>query len=93
MLLDIEPPLDGQRFGLGSADITQLIISTRHCGQTLYAISEWPFFVYVSRVVDNALLESRSFTREQIELVAWGTLFRTYGEALDHAAKFRHDAI
>jgi len=47
MLIDIEPALSGQRFGLGATDITQLIISARHRGQTLYPISEWPFFVYV----------------------------------------------
>jgi hypothetical protein len=88
MLIDIEAPLDGQRFGLGATDITQLIISARHQGQTLYPISEWPFFVYVARVVDKAVIESRSFTREQVELIAWGTLFRTREEASDHAQRF-----
>jgi len=29
MLIDIEPALSGQRFGLGATDITQLIISAR----------------------------------------------------------------
>jgi hypothetical protein len=89
MLIDIEPVLDGQRFGLGATDITQLIISARHRGHTLYPVSEWPFFVYVARVVDNAVLESRVFTREQVELIAWGTLFRTREEALDHAKRYQ----
>jgi hypothetical protein len=88
MLVDIEPALDGQRFGLGAIDITQLILSARHRGQTLYPISEWPFFVYVSRIVDKSVVESHAFTREQVELIAWGTLFRTRGEASDHAKKF-----
>ena len=89
MLIDIEPVLDGQRFGLGATDITQLIVSARHRGQTLYPISEWPSFVYVARVLDNAVLESRAFTREQVELIAWGTLFRTCEEASDYAKRFQ----
>lgn len=89
MLLDIDPPLDGQRFGMGATDITQLIISARHQGQTLYPISEWPFFVYVTRIVDRAIIESRSFTREQVELIAWGGLFRTREGASDHAQRFQ----
>jgi DNA-binding helix-hairpin-helix protein with protein kinase domain len=89
MLIDIKPALSGQRFGLGATDITQLIISARHRGQTLYPISEWPFFVYVARIVDKAVFESHTFTREQAELIAWGTLFRTREEASDHAKKFQ----
>jgi hypothetical protein len=89
MLIDIEPGLTGQRFGLGSVDITQLIISARHRGETLYPISEWPLFVYVARILDRAIIESLSFTREQIELLAWGALFRTREEALDHAQRFQ----
>lgn len=89
MLIDIDPPLDGQRFGMGATDITQLIISARHQGQTLYPISEWPFFVYVTRIVDRAIIESRSFTREQVELIAWGGLFRTCEGASDHAQRFQ----
>lgn len=89
MLIQIEPPLDGQRFGLGEADVTNLIISSRHQGQTLYPITEWPSFVYVARILDNAVLRSGAFTRNQVELLAWGTLFRTLEEASDHVAKFQ----
>lgn len=89
MLIDIEPGLTGQGFGLGSADITQLIISARYSGKTLYPISEWPFFVYVARILDGSIIESRSFTGDQIELIAWGTLFRTREEASDHAQRFQ----
>ena len=89
MLIDIEPALSGRRFGLGATDITQLIISARHRGQTLYPISEWPFFVYVARIVDKAVFESHTFAREQAEPIAWGTLFRTREEASDHAKKFQ----
>src|SRR5262245_41877872 len=87
MLIGIEPPLDGQRFGLGDADIKELIISSRHRCQTLYPFSEWPSYVYVARILDDAIFESLTFTREQVELIAWGTLFRTRVEASGYAMR------
>ena len=87
MLTEIEPALDGQRFGLGSKDVTSLILSSRHRGQTLFPISEWPSFVYVARILDDAVLSSGTFARDQVELIAWGTLFRTREEAAAHAAR------
>jgi hypothetical protein len=89
MLIEIDPPLDGQRFGLGGTDVTSLIISSRHQGQTLYPISEWPSFVYVARILDDTAPRSDAFTRDQVELIAWGTLFRTLEEASEHAERFR----
>jgi hypothetical protein len=89
MLIEIEPALDGQRFGLGSADITSLIISSRHRGQTLFPISEWPSFVYVARILDDTVFSSHTFSRDQVELIAWGMLFPTRKEAADHAARYR----
>lgn len=88
MLIEIEPPLDGQRFGLGPSDVTHVIISARHVGQTLYPVSEWPSFVYVARILDNEVFKTPSFSREQIELIAWATLFRTREEASEHARRF-----
>jgi hypothetical protein len=43
MLIQIEPPLIGQQFGLGDKDISQLIISARLQGDTLFPVSHWPF--------------------------------------------------
>jgi hypothetical protein len=89
MVIDIEPVLEGQSFGLGATDITRLILSARHRGQTLYPVSEWPLFVYVARIVDNAVLDTGTITRGQVELIAWGELFRTREEALDLARRFQ----
>jgi hypothetical protein len=89
MLIEIEPKFAGQHFGLGTVDITQLVISAHLRDQTLYPISKWPLFVYVGRILDKAIIESRAFTREQVELIAWGALFRTLEEASDHADRFQ----
>ena len=56
MLIDIEPALEGQSSGLGAADITRLIISAFFRGKTLYPVSEWPFHVYVARIVDDTVV-------------------------------------
>ena len=89
MLIDVEPGLAGQRFGLGSVEIAQLIISARHRGSTLYPISEWPLFVYVARILDATIIGSSSFARDQVEIIAWGALFRTRQEAANHAQRFQ----
>lgn len=93
MLIRIEPPLSGQEFNLGNMEIRQLVISARHQGYTLYPISEWPSFVYVARILDDAILQTLSFTRGQIEPVAWGLIFPTLQAALTHARKFNNDVV
>jgi hypothetical protein len=88
MLIEIRPALDGQRFGLGDKNVSSLIISSRHCGQSLYPISEWPLYVYVARILDDRVATSGHFSRDQVELVAWGSLFQTLDAASHHAAQF-----
>lgn len=89
MLIEIDPTLDGQRFGLGGTEIRHLIVSARHRGQTLFPISEWPAFVYVARILDDSVFKGLAFTREQVELIAWGALFHTRTEASEHAKRFQ----
>lgn len=87
MLIEIEPPLIGQGFGLGGADITRLIISTRHQGETLFPITAWPTSVYVARILDENVIKVRAFGREQVELIAWAMIFGTREEAAVQADK------
>ena len=86
MLVDIDPPLSGQRFGLGGADVMSLVISSRHRGQTLYPVSEWPSYVYVARVVDNEIPSAGALSKGQLELIAWGAIFKSLREASDYAS-------
>lgn len=81
MLVEIFPLLSGQRFGLGDKDISLLLLSTRHEGQTLFPITEWPSHVYVARILDNIALQTRSFGPSQVELIAKGTLYRSRDDA------------
>jgi hypothetical protein len=81
LLIEIAPPLIGQYFELGSKDITLLVLSPKHPGTTLQSISEWPFHVYVSRLKSNQEPEGNSFTAEDIEFIAWASLYPTYPKA------------
>lgn len=93
MLVKIEPPLIGQSFGLGGNDVHELLISTRHQGFSLFSKCREPMEVYVARVMDPKVLEAHSFTREQVELVAWGTVFYTLSEANIHARELEPELI
>ena len=85
VLVEIEPVLLGQSFGLGGRNISRLILSTRHQGYTLCPVTEWPSHVYVSCILDESILETLFFTKEQVELIAWAIIFRTMEEATAYA--------
>jgi hypothetical protein len=87
MLIEIEPALIGQPFGLAREDITQLIISTRFQGETLYPITQWPVSVYVSRILDETILRTLLFDKNQVELIAWGMIFKTLKAAMADVSK------
>jgi hypothetical protein len=78
MLVEIDPPVLGQRYALGGDDISALILSSRLQGFTLFPVNEWPCPVYVARIVDNNILRTLTFEVGQVELIAWGMIFRTY---------------
>ena len=51
LLVGIDPPLNGQVFGLGGHDLDQVIVATRHQGESLFPITRWPVFVHVARLL------------------------------------------
>jgi hypothetical protein len=74
---------------LGNRDITDLILSAKYEGYSLFPVEEWPFHVYVARILDAAIPQTLVFTRSQIEIIAWGMLFPTLEEANAHSQKFQ----
>ena len=81
LLIQIDPPLIGQSFGLGSSDIDELLISPRFEGSTLCPIKEWPAHVYVARIFDESVRVTKTVKSGQVQVIAWGLLFRTLEEA------------
>jgi hypothetical protein len=81
MLVTIRPAIVGQKYGLGSRDIDHLILSTRLSGTTLFPIRAWPCHVYVMRIKNDAILISHFMSREDVEMIGWGTLHLTEDDA------------
>jgi hypothetical protein len=81
MLVEVEPPVIGQEYGLGSNDIATVMISSRYQGSSLFPVSEWPCDVYVARILDDAIVKTSVFTKGQVELLVWGRIYRTLAEA------------
>ena len=75
MLVEISPALSGQRYGLGSNDITHVVLTGKHEGFSLFPIKQWPCYVFISRILDEAVFKTQVFTGEQVEIIAWGMIY------------------
>lgn len=80
LLVEIAPPLLGQKYGLGDKDISQLILATRHQGDTVFPVTEWPAHVYVFRILDESLLRQEVFEAHQVEMITWAIIFRSLSD-------------
>ncbi len=81
LLIRIDPPLIGQKYGLGGRDIDRVIVASRHKGHTLFPITEWPVYVHVVRLLVD-LPENRSeLQANEFESIAWAELYKTEGDA------------
>lgn len=79
MLVRVEPSFRDEQ--IGHVEVDRLILSTRLKPHSLYPIKEWPAHVYVARVIEPTILKRLEFTKTDVELIAWGTLFRTLEDA------------
>lgn len=81
LLLKVDPPLPGQKYGLGSHDVDMVLVATRHRGSSLFPINEWPTFVHVARpLVEHP--ELRDYLgSDEFESIAWAELYRTESDA------------
>ncbi|MCC6672164.1 MAG: hypothetical protein IT458_13970 [Planctomycetes bacterium] len=76
LLIGIDPPLNGQFFGRGGRDIDQVVIATRHRGESLFPIRRWPVFIHVARLL--VPYEGQDVVRnDEVEPIAWAELYAT----------------
>lgn len=83
LLIHIEPPLMGQKYGLGGRDIDCVIVVTRHKRDSLFSDTSWPVDAHIARLLihlpdDKLELESSDF-----ELIAWAELYKAEKDAID----------
>lgn len=77
LLVQLEPPVIGQKFGLGQKDIDIVVIATRHTGSSLFPIKEWPVHVHVARPLVDNLEQHEHIEDNEIEEIAWAELYPT----------------
>jgi hypothetical protein len=81
LLVRIDPPLIGQKYGLGERDIELVLVATRHKGSSLFPITEWPVFVHVARMLVEDPVHYDRLEKGQYESIAWAELYRTEDDA------------
>ncbi len=81
----VDPPIIGQPFGLGGEDISDIIVSPRYEGDSLFPIQRYPVAIHIYRPLDQGVFARERFKPEEIEMIAWGELYRTAEEAVDAA--------
>lgn len=81
LLLKVDPPLPGQKYGRGNDDVDMVLVATRHRGSSLFPINEWPIFVHVARpLVEHPELRDH-LGSDEFESIAWAELYRTESDA------------
>jgi len=81
LLIKIEPPLIGQKFGLGGQDIHQVIIANRHKIGIVFPITYWPVYVYIARPLISLSDRDTEIQTTDMEVIAWGELYKTEKDA------------
>lgn len=76
ILCDIEPVIIGQSFGLGSKDINQIIIASRFEGMSLFPVTEWPTYIYVTRPLIQDIEYKNNIVKTDYELIAWAEIYK-----------------
>jgi hypothetical protein len=81
LLIHIDPPIIGQQYGLGGKDISEVIVATRHKGDSLFPITNWPVFVHVARTLSEHSEEREVLHDGEFEEIAWAELYPTEADA------------
>lgn len=79
LLVRIDPSIIGQPFGLGDKDIDEVIIATRHQGDSLFPIRRWPVDIHVLRPLVR--LGDAVIRNDEFQSVAWAALYRSEQDA------------
>jgi len=84
LLIHIEPPLLGIRYNLPHEEIDNLMIASRHRGETLFPIAKWPVSVYVLVPLIDDLEEMNELKENEYKLIAWAEIYQTELAALSY---------
>ena len=79
----IDPPLEnGELFR--NQEIDQILLSHRHEGHLISTSSVFPIFVFICRFRGEISKIASKINSSQVQILAWGELYRSYEDATDH---------
>jgi hypothetical protein len=77
MLCEIIPPIIGQSYGLGGEDIHRVVLASRHEGESVFLIHDWPVYVHVAQLI-NSIPDDKFIIREnKIKSIGWAAIYRS----------------
>jgi hypothetical protein len=83
VLAKIIPGVIGQEFGCHE-DIKYVVLASRNEGECLSLMTKFPYFVFITRPLINDINTRLTITQSDLEILAWGELYRTKTEAENH---------
>jgi len=75
VIVDIDPPLIRQNFGLGDQDISTLVLTPRWKTIEIPDEIQESVYVLVYRTLDQSVLGGNVIDNSKLELVAWCELY------------------
>lgn len=88
LLVELRPSV--QCTGIGREELSLVVLTPRHCNESLVPINSWPRYVYVSYILDSSHVDTARPNKSQLEIIAWARLYPSIeGAARDfneHAA-------
>ncbi len=86
VLVEVDPPVIGQPFGLGDKDISILLLAPRHKGAMLDRTAVQPQAVLIYRLLTPEVAQRDVVRDSEVKLSAWGEVYSTR-EGADSAAR------
>lgn len=81
MLCEVDPPIVGQPYGLGGQDMHRDVIASRHSGYSIFAISDWPAYVHVARLIRDVSDDKFVIAENDIESIGWAEIYESSAAA------------
>jgi len=74
LLIRVSPPLEIQVGGALTNQVEELIIATRHQGETLFPITKWPIAVYVLRSLVEIHQKRDVLKDDELGFIGWAEI-------------------
>jgi hypothetical protein len=82
-LVKLQPPVDCQRLGF-EEPIEYFVLANRHLGQPIFSINNFPNDVHIAIPKAEISDSKTKISENELYHVAWGELYRTAADALEH---------